>query len=120
MTTTTPSATGQTTSPLTGVGVGRGSAVGKVVKLAPPVRPPAHEAAAANIEQATDLVAGLGYATGHDGMNEASRRWYEHLIADGLDGNDEAPAPEGKSQPSAPPAADPAADRKASPAQEPD
>ncbi len=56
MTTTTPSATGQTTSPLTGVGVGRGSAVGKVVKLAPPVRPPAHEAAAANIEQATDLV----------------------------------------------------------------
>jgi phosphotransferase system enzyme I (PtsI) len=56
MTTTTPSATGQTTSPLTGVGVGRGSAVGKVVKLAPPVRPPAHEAAATNIEQATDLV----------------------------------------------------------------
>ncbi|HOZ59259.1 MAG TPA: phosphoenolpyruvate--protein phosphotransferase [Nakamurella multipartita] len=36
--------------------MGRGSAVGKVVKLAPPVRPPAHEAAAANIEQATDLV----------------------------------------------------------------
>ncbi|HEX6869474.1 MAG TPA: phosphoenolpyruvate--protein phosphotransferase, partial [Micromonosporaceae bacterium] len=56
MTTTTPSATEQTTSQLTGVGVGRGSAVGKVVKLAPPVRPPAHEAAAANIEQATDLV----------------------------------------------------------------
>ncbi|MFN8198881.1 MAG: phosphoenolpyruvate--protein phosphotransferase [Nakamurella multipartita] len=56
MTTTTPSATGQTTSPLTGVGVGRGSAVGKVVKLAPPVRLPAHEAAATNIEQATDLV----------------------------------------------------------------
>ena len=54
--TTTPAATDQTTSQLTGVGVGRGSAVGKVVKLAPPVRPPAQEAAAANMDQATDLV----------------------------------------------------------------
>jgi phosphotransferase system enzyme I (PtsI) len=46
----------QATTKLTGVGVGRGSAVGKVVKLAPPVRPPAQEAAATNLDQAKDLV----------------------------------------------------------------
>jgi len=56
MTTTTPTPTSQAGKQLTGIGVGRGSAVGKVVKLAPPVRPPAHEAAAANAEQAQALV----------------------------------------------------------------
>jgi phosphotransferase system enzyme I (PtsI) len=45
-----------TATQLTGIGVGRGSAVGRVVKLAPPVRPPVQEAAAANLDQATDLV----------------------------------------------------------------
>lgn len=56
MTTTTSTPTNQAGKQLTGIGVGRGSAVGKVVKLAPPVRPPAHEAAAANLEQAQVLV----------------------------------------------------------------
>jgi len=56
MTTTTSTSTSQAGKQLTGIGVGRGSAVGKVVKLAPPVRPPAQEAAAANLDQATDLV----------------------------------------------------------------
>jgi phosphotransferase system enzyme I (PtsI) len=56
MTTTTSAAADQTTVRLTGIGVGRGSAVGRVVKLAPPVRPPVHEAAAVNMDQATDLV----------------------------------------------------------------
>ena len=56
MTTTTSTPTNQAGKQLTGIGVGRGSAVGKVVKLAPPVRPPAHEAAAANLEQAQALV----------------------------------------------------------------
>jgi phosphotransferase system enzyme I (PtsI) len=56
MTTTTSTPTSQAGKKLTGIGVGRGSAVGKVVKLAPPVRPPAQEAAAANLDQATDLV----------------------------------------------------------------
>jgi len=55
MTTTTTSAAADQTT-LTGIGVGRGSAVGRVVKLAPPVRPPVQEAAAANMDQATDLV----------------------------------------------------------------
>ncbi len=41
---------------LTGVGVGRGAAVGSVVKLAAPVRAPATEAAASNLDQAQDLV----------------------------------------------------------------
>ncbi len=54
MTTSTTTSDAGTT--LTGVGVGRGSAVGRVVKLAPPVRPPAGEVAAANLDQATDLV----------------------------------------------------------------
>ncbi len=48
--------TSQAGKQLTGIGVGRGSAVGKVVKLAPPVRPPLQEAAAANLDQATELV----------------------------------------------------------------
>ena len=56
MTTTTSTPTNHAGKQLTGIGVGRGSAVGKVVKLAPPVRPPAHEAAAANLEQAQALV----------------------------------------------------------------
>lgn len=56
MTTTTSTPTSQAGKQLTGIGVGRGSAVGKVVKLAPPVRPPAQEAAAANLDQAKDLV----------------------------------------------------------------
>ncbi len=55
MATSTPASADQTTT-LTGVGVGRGSAVGRVVKLAPPVRPPVGEVAAANLDQATDLV----------------------------------------------------------------
>ena len=56
MTTTTSTPTSQAGNQLTGIGVGRGSAVGRVVKLAPPVRPPAAEAAAANLDQANDLV----------------------------------------------------------------
>ncbi|HEY5879278.1 MAG TPA: phosphoenolpyruvate--protein phosphotransferase [Nakamurella sp.] len=56
MTTTTSTPTSQAGKQLTGIGVGRGSAVGRVVKLAPPVRPPAAEAAAANLDQANDLV----------------------------------------------------------------
>jgi phosphotransferase system enzyme I (PtsI) len=56
MTTTTSTPTSQAGKQLTGIGVGRGSAVGKVVKLAPPVRPPANEAAATNAEQAQALV----------------------------------------------------------------
>ena len=41
---------------LTGVGVGRGSAVGAVVKLAPPVRPPAQEAAPVDLAASTAVV----------------------------------------------------------------
>jgi phosphotransferase system enzyme I (PtsI) len=53
---TSEQATARFITKLTGVGVGRGSAVGTVVKLAPPVRPPAQEAAAANLEQAKVMV----------------------------------------------------------------
>ena len=50
---TTSSATGPT---LSGIGVGRGSAVGSVVKLAAAARPPANEPAATDNLQAETLV----------------------------------------------------------------
>ncbi len=61
MTTTTTSATtssdtGSTGPTLSGIGVGRGSAVGSVVKLAAAARPPANEPAAADKVQAETLV----------------------------------------------------------------
>jgi phosphotransferase system enzyme I (PtsI) len=56
MTPTQPTATDKSSMQWSGVGVGRGSAVGTVVKMAPPVRPPAQETAATNLDQAKDLV----------------------------------------------------------------
>ena len=64
MSSTTASTTGSTSgasatsdaATLSGVGVGRGAAVGSVVKLAPPVRAPESEAAPTNLEQAEQLV----------------------------------------------------------------
>jgi phosphotransferase system enzyme I (PtsI) len=66
MTTTTPStasstdtpstATGSSTTTLSGIGVGRGSAVGSVVKLAAAARPPADEPAASDESAAETLV----------------------------------------------------------------
>src|SRR5664279_5211944 len=58
-TTSTPAAStaGESTPKmLSGIGVGRGSAVGSVVKLAPAARPPIDEPAAADIPKAEDLV----------------------------------------------------------------
>ena len=63
MTTTTSTAANSTQRQhgppptLSGIGVGRGSAVGSVVKLAPAARPPANEPAAADTAAAEDLVA---------------------------------------------------------------
>ena len=58
MTTTTSNAAGSSTATptLTGIGVGRGSAVGSVVKLAAAAKPPADEAAAADTAAAEQLV----------------------------------------------------------------
>ncbi len=58
MTTTTSNAAGSSTATptLTGIGVGRGSAVGSVVKLAAAAKPPADEAAAADTAAAEALV----------------------------------------------------------------
>jgi phosphoenolpyruvate-protein phosphotransferase (PTS system enzyme I) len=58
MTTTTSNAAGSstTTPTLTGIGVGRGSAVGSVVKLAAAAKPPVDEAAAADTAAAETLV----------------------------------------------------------------
>ena len=63
MTTTTSSATtssdtGSTGPTLSGIGVGRGSAVGSVVKLAAAARPPANEPAASDPAAAETLVSG--------------------------------------------------------------
>ena len=55
-TTTDTTATDATTTTLSGIGVGRGSAVGSVVKLALAAKPPANEPAAADPLQAEDLV----------------------------------------------------------------
>ena len=59
-TTSTPanSTVDSTTTTLSGIGVGRGSAVGSVVKLALAARPPANEPAAADTAAADNLVAG--------------------------------------------------------------
>ena len=58
MTTTTSNAAGSSTATptLTGIGVGRGSAVGSVVKLAAASKPPVDEAAAADTAAAEALV----------------------------------------------------------------
>ena len=58
MTTTTSNAAGSSTATptLTGIGVGRGSAVGSVVKLAAAAKPPIDEAAAADTAAAETLV----------------------------------------------------------------
>src|SRR5664280_1606312 len=58
MTTTTSNAAGSSTATptLTGIGVGRGSSVGSVVKLAAAAKPPVDEAAAADTAAAEQLV----------------------------------------------------------------
>ncbi len=58
MTTTTSTAADSSTTTLSGIGVGRGSAVGSVVKLALAAKPPKNEPAAADPAEADNLVAG--------------------------------------------------------------